>query len=184
PTGTRNGAQIGPVPDSTFDHNALAITAGSGTLMVSNSVFTANGTGIAGGGMVTVTDCSFAGNTAMSSGGAINTGGSLTAANCTFSGNSAGGNGGALFVAGPTAGSKRTFVGNSAGSNGAGGAIDATASNGLTVINSTFSGNAAGMGGAIRAETPFVGLDKVINTIFAGSTSGGNCNGNVTDGGH
>jgi len=51
------------------------------------------------------------------------------------------------------------------------------------VTNSTFSGNNAfaGAGGAINADS---GPVTVVNSILANSTSGDNCSGTFTDGGH
>jgi hypothetical protein len=52
----------------------------------------------------------------------------------------------------------------------------------LTVTNSTFSGNGArGRGGGIAGLS---GAVTITNTIIANSTSGGNCSGIGTDGGH
>ena len=53
----------------------------------------------------------------------------------------------------------------------------------LTVTNSTFSGNSAGDGGGGGISN--VGATvTVTNTILANSTSGRNCSGTITDGGH
>jgi hypothetical protein len=51
----------------------------------------------------------------------------------------------------------------------------------LTVTDSTFSGNTADHGGGIFNDS---GTVTITNTIVANSTSGGNCAGRVTDGGH
>jgi hypothetical protein len=51
----------------------------------------------------------------------------------------------------------------------------------VNVTNSTFSGNSASSGGGI---SNYEGTTTLRNTIVANSTSGGNCNGTITDGGN
>jgi predicted outer membrane repeat protein len=121
------------------------------------------------------------GNTASYGGGIFNNGGTLTVANSTFAGNSAGGAAGGIFnnaAGGTLTVTNSTFSGNSAGYNGGG-----IVNNGgtLTVTNSTFSGNSALSGGGIYSGS---GTVTVINTIIVNSTSGGNCYGTITNGGH
>ena len=115
-------------------------------------------------------------------GGGRGGGGTVTVTNSTFSGNSApsgngggihnGGGGGAVTV------TNSTFSGNSASEDGGG---IASGGSTVTVTNSTFSGNSASSGGGIYNNG---GTITVTNTIVAHSTSGGNCSGAVTDGGH
>jgi len=137
------------------------------------------GGGIYSGGAVTVTNSTFSGNSAGGGGGIYIDVGPATVTNSTFSGNSAtgvGGTGGGIFSGGPLTVTNSTFSGNSAGEFGGGIYIDVGPA---TVTNSTFSGNFAGGGGGIGG-----GAVTVTNTIVANSTSGGNCDGAVTDGGH
>jgi predicted outer membrane repeat protein len=133
-----------------------------GILTVANSTFSgnsaSNGAAILSFGTLTVTDSTFSGNSALF-GGAIGIGrspfgDSLTVINSTFSGNSASGRGGAIYF-------------NSRGT--------------LTITNSTFSGNSAPDGGGI---TNTVGNATLRGAILAGPSSGGNCNGRMTDGGY
>lgn len=148
-----------------------AISNVSGTLTVTNSIFSANRT---------------AGIDSLSGGGAIaNRNGTVSVSNSTFSGNSAlvgGSGGGAIlnvsddgFSSGILAVTNCTFSGNSA-SRGGGIYNGGT----LTVTNSAFSGNSADSGGGINT----VGTATLTNTIIANSTQGGTCAGTITDGGH
>ena len=70
--------------------------------------------------------------------------------------------------------------GNGRGQISSGGGID-NPSGTLTVTSSTFSGNSAYLGGGIYNNGT---LRTVTNTILANSTSGSNCAGTITDGGH
>ena len=155
-----------------FSNNASVGSGGAiynnGTLTVISSTFLDNqpGDGLAGGGIgnfggkVTVMGSTFSGNSASSGGAIHNTarpgpiGGTLKVTNSTFSNNSAEQNGGGINTGG----------------------ADTTA----TISNCTFSDNSAGVaGGGISG-----GIATVSNSIFADSTSGGNCSGGVTDGGY
>ncbi len=124
--------------------------------------------------ILTVSDCTFSGNSAAgtgNTGGAIfNNGGTLTVTNSTFSGNSAG-QGGAISNDGGLTVVNSTFSGNSAGQGG--GAI--FNNDGLTVVNSTFSSNSApsGNGGGIENTVSYSSA-TLKGTILASST-GGNC---------
>ena len=130
------------------------------------------------GGSVTVTNSTFAHNQAATAGGAIATAGnaSLTVVASTFLDNmTTGGNGGA--ISGPTVSvTNSTFVGNQAG---LGGAI--LASSALTLVSSTFVSN-VGTGSSVALSG---GSAIVRNDIMAGGT-GADCNlvaSAVTDGG-
>ena len=122
----------------------------------------ANGYNISGGGIannggtLTITNCTFSGNSAISTGGGIYTlGGSLTITNSTFSDNTAISSGGGIF-----------------------GLFGET----MTITNSTFSGNSAGsLGGAISTVLFTANL---LNTIVANSPSGGNCSAWIFNGGN
>ncbi len=146
-------------------------------------------TGDTSGGTLTVTNSTFSGNSAggEGDGGAINNRGTLTVTNSTFSGNSVpGGNGGAIKNNGTLTVTNSTFSGNSApgGNPGNPGGNGSAIFNGhggmLTVTNSTFSGNS----GSAAIENGTDTVTVITNTIVANSTSGGNCAGSVTDGGH
>jgi hypothetical protein len=67
------------------------------------------------------------------------------------------------------------------GAEGYGGGILSGAIETVTVTNSTFSGNSATVGGGIDNEAGSVSLE---GTIVAGSTSGSDCGGIITDGGY
>ena len=147
-------------------NNAVQIMrVGAGALLTLNNLTIANGTGGGGGlfngGIVTINNSTFSGNSAPGNfGGAINTNSqsTLTINNSTFSGNSAtGGFGAGIF-----------------------------ANSGMvTINNSTFSGNSAG-GGAGAAIHNNDAAPKVTlrNTIVANSVGAGNCNGGITNGGN
>jgi CSLREA domain-containing protein len=137
-----------------------------------------NGGGVSNGGTLTVTGCTFKGNSAQS-GGAIYSEPAfpvpLTVINSTFSGNAAS-SGGAIYIVGTqnivyltVTGS--TFSGNSAS---AGGAIffDSYATG--SVQNSSFSGNSAEKGGGIYVENEVLNIANSIlegNTVDAGGVS-------------
>jgi len=181
------------VTNSTFSSNNSAGGGGAigisstGTATVTNSTFsdngsagtTAGGGGVGNSGMLRVTNSTFSGNRADYDGGGIGSSGAATVTNSTFSGNSSAsttgggggiGNGGTLTVTNSTfSGNRADYDGGGIGSSGTG-----------TVTNSTFSGNSAVHGGGIAAGATLT----VTNTIVAKSTSGGNCTGSVTDGGH
>ena len=123
-------------------------------------------------GVVTLNNLTIAnGHTAAGNGGGVFNNGSLTVSNCTFVGNTAAA-GGAISngaPAGTLAVSNCTFSGNVSA---AGGAIEST--HGGTVRSSTFANNSSGSssaGAAILASNTTV---QVTNSIMAGST-GANC---------
>jgi hypothetical protein len=158
----------------------------AGALVVTNSTFAGNRAGVggaiaSGSGPVTVTDSTFIANRASLSGGAIDNRGVLTIARSTFSSNS-GGIGGAIASGpGSLAVANSTFAGNTAANNG--GAISngiRAGSGSLSVINCTFTANAAPTGGGIANVSPGV----LVNTLLADNDGGGNCFGEIADGGH
>jgi len=146
------------------------------------------GGAVLNGGTLTVTNCTFATNSAgYSGGGAISNSGNLTVTNSTFSGNYAD-HGGAIYNSGTLTVSNSTFSYNSVIFSGAmptlgggGGAI--SNSGNLIVLNSTFSDNVAQYGGA-AISNEYLGSSSLSNTIVANSNSVGNCSGTITDGGH
>jgi hypothetical protein len=186
--------------DTTIDGESLITISGghsvgvfvstTGAKFTVQNLTIANGNNIAsdgygggiynGGGPLTVTNSTFSGNGASYGGGIYNGSGPLTVTNSTFSDNSARSDGGGIINnGGPLTVTNSTFSGNSAGGDYYGGGIY-SGGGPLTVTNSTFSGNSAEFGGGIISFGPLT----VTNTILANSTSGGNCAGSVTDGGH
>ncbi len=109
-------------------------------------------------------------------GGALLNLGMLNVTNCTFAYNSGSQGGGFQNSEGGTAMVvNSTFDGNTAT---IGGGIANFGS--LIVVNSTFSGNGASIGGGIRNA----GTATISNTIIVNSTAGGNCAGAITNGGN
>jgi CSLREA domain-containing protein len=161
----------------------------AGTLTLRNSVIAANwvgniGGGIYNGGTLIVTRSTFSGNSAGGYGGGIYLGASAATTNVTsstFSGNSSANRGGGISSSGTLTVMNSTFSGNSASV--AGGGIDNAAGT-TTVTNGTFSGNYAGIaGGGIYKAGGAVSV-TVKNTIVANSPAGGNCSGDITNGGN
>ncbi|MHB8646798.1 MAG: hypothetical protein ACYDAR_13490 [Thermomicrobiales bacterium] len=140
-----------------------------GTLMVTDSVLSANavrGSIASGGGLyvlsgpqTTLTNTTFINNTAVYNGGGIesnSSGGTLTITHCTFLNNIA------------------LDTGN-IGSSGGGALLTI---NSTTILNSTFSGNAARVGGAI---TNLGGALTVLNSTFASNTARTTFGGGIAD---
>ena len=116
----------------------------------------------------------FAGSGAI--GGSVLNQGTLTVSACTFSGNSNTNStfnlplGGAIYTTGTLTVTQSTFINNTVGGAGEGGSIFVN-SGAATVSNSTFVQNYAGSGGgSIGIET---GSLKVINSTFANNSGGG-----------
>ena len=160
--------------------NGGALSCGTNTLTIKNSIFRNNYASQNGGAInrtsraLTLEDVTFTGNTAGSSGGAIHVwqSGLTLKGDCLFENNSAGDNGGAILVnstndassfttAAPADGSEIIFRGNTAGDNG--GALwvsgPLTLNGGVTFENNTATGN----GGAIYLAS---GTADVINSTF------------------
>ncbi len=198
------------VTNSTFFDNTALGGGGidnEGTLTVTNSTFSHNGNdtffggGIASNGTLTVSNCTFDTNGAGKGGGGIFSEGTLTVNNSTFSNNGGSDGGGILNFDTPSVATvtNSTFSDNDA-LGGAGIASDGT----LTVTNCTFADNISYGGGGISdsgalaisnstfygnsaqtvgADIIFSGTSAVLkSTILAGSSSGGNCFGTLTDG--
>ncbi len=151
-----------------------------GALSVSDSKFDANHSDVYfGGGLenyhgtVTLTDCTFASNTATDGGGVSNFGGSLTANGCTISGNSAT-SGGGVYSSGTATLTKCTISGNSATSVGGGVYNVGTAS----LTNCTTSKNSASFGGGVQNT----GTATLTNCTLSGN-SAFNGGGGVNNGG-
>ncbi len=171
--------------------------ASSGTLNVKGCTFSNNMALQAGGaidsgddggsGAVTVTDSTFSGNSvSYYDGGAIDSGddggtGVLTISGSTFSLNAAPTGGaidnGDFGGSGTMEVSNSTFSENTA--SGPGGAIHNIGPS--TITASTFFGNGAATGGSILATSRSL---TVAASVFAGATSGGECNSTTADGGY
>jgi CSLREA domain-containing protein len=169
-----------------FSGGAIQISSGTGTatLTVTGSLFTGNHTDSTSGGAVdnlggalVARDSTFHDNHAAASGGGImsTNGGTLEVTGSTFSANEAAQFGGAIYTDGEsTSIANTTIAGNSATGEG-GGLVNNSE---LTATNVTFAGNE---GGAV-VDGAF-GTTTVRNSLLAGSLSGPNCDGTVTDGG-
>jgi len=121
-------------------------TVNFNNIIFKNFVKNSFGAAIANEGVLSVTRCTFTGNSAPYSGAIGNTGtGTCTVTDCTFTSNSATNNGGAIANDGTLTVSGSTFTSNTAGSNGGAIASDGT----LNINQCTFTGNNAASGGAI-----------------------------------
>jgi predicted outer membrane repeat protein len=145
------------------------LTISNGSVYYAGQPGTGSGGAISNRGVLTVSDCTFSGNSANGGtgyGGAIYSVGTLTASNCLFSGNTASTNGGAIWedtTYGTTL-TGCTFTGNTAG-NGGGAVYNGGT---LTVNGCTFANNSAYIvGGGIFA-------DLGNNTTITGSIFSGN----------
>jgi CSLREA domain-containing protein len=189
--------QVNPGASLTMDHltlmNGMTVLMGFleencgagifnyGTLVVLNSTFSGNtaenGGGICSLGTLTVNNSTFSGNSAATGGGIANSG-TLNVTNSTFSTNTAEILGGGIYSPQSTANiSNSTFSGNNSNKGGGVSIFQGT----MSITNSTFAGNSATVSGAI---SNFGGTLTLLNSIVAESTSGGNCDGAITDGGN
>ncbi len=124
-------------------------------------------------GALTVSNCTFAANSANNGGGIYGgPGSSVTALACTFSSNAVSAAGGGLSSAATVLVKECTFVGNTgAGGSSGGGAVNATsASLSLILDGCTITGNSAvNQGGGVRQAG---GTVTITNCVVAGNTSG------------
>jgi hypothetical protein len=147
----------------------------SGTVTVSNCVFSSNSADLFGGGLANefggtaiVSGSSFSGNSANSSGGGLYNFETSTVSNCTFNGNSASDGGGILNEPG----GKVTVSGSTFSSNSAifdGGGLDNFGT--VTVSSSTFTSNSAlsGSGGGLINYIGYV--STVIGCTFSSNSA-------------
>jgi hypothetical protein len=161
--------------------------AGAATLTLNDCIITGNVTGNDGGGVCNngtggaaimgVNDCTINKNSATHGGGVCNDGRMkgatlLQISNTTLSNNSAGDDAGAILNIADTKGtatlSNCTISGNSAQTYG--GAISNAA--GLTIANTTFSGNSASFGGSIAIGNPVT--VSILDTVLNAGKMGGN----------
>ena len=119
-------------------------TVSFNNIIFQNFVKNSFGAAIANEGVLSVTGCTFTGNSAPYS-GAIGNIGTCTVTDCNFTGNSVTNNGGAIANDGTLTVTGSTFTSNTAGSNGGAIASDGT----LNINQCTFIGNNAVNGGAI-----------------------------------
>ncbi|MCA9949956.1 MAG: right-handed parallel beta-helix repeat-containing protein, partial [Anaerolineales bacterium] len=181
------------INNSTFSGNPATSGGGglynnsSESVTISNSTFSDNSAANDGGGInsnnagpLTINNSTLAGNWTMNRGGGIynNSSNALTLNNSTFSGNWTTNYGGGIENDGGTVALiNSTFSGNSAGTGGGLDNFGGTA----TLNNNTFSGNSATEGGGIYNDS---GTVTIGNSIIANSTSGNDCGGPITSGGH
>lgn len=154
----------------------------SGSLMAEDCAFSANSANFGGGiysaggaPILTVSNSTFTGNSATSSGGGIYNLGlndkTLAVSNSTFSDNSAGGGGGIYTIGGTMTVSDSVFSGNSAGDESSGGGGISYGNfigsfNLSTVSTTTFSNNSAlGDGGGVRNS----GMLTISNCTLTGN---------------
>jgi hypothetical protein len=125
------------------------MSSGESSLTITNSTFAGNsaewGGGMENWGDVTVTNCVFTGNTARYDGGGMENWGDVTVTNCTFSGNSASRYGGGMSGDSFPTITNCTFADNSAEKGGG----MYTCGGSSTVTNCAFTGNSAEKGGGI-----------------------------------
>ncbi len=184
----------GPVPITIDGESRVAISGGGtggvfkvdiGALASLSGITIENGRGSGGGimnyGVLTVTDCTFSGDSTSIGGGAIFNLGALTVSNSTFTNNNSQ-DGGAIFnlpngsVNATLTVSNSTFTNNSADDAGAifiaGGTV--------AVADCTISGNSAtGFAGGIDNQGTLI----LSNTIVAGNAGGPDIAGSFTDSG-
>ena len=185
--GVFNNGGITTINNSTVTTNSGTNGAGlnsSGTVIVSNSIFSNNvSTGGAGGGgafyinsgTLSVTNSTLSNNTAADLGGGIcNIGATITVSGSTISSNTAS-NGGGIYSQSSFAVSTSTLSGNY--SSGVGGGIDINGGS-ATISTSTISGNTgAGGGGGIcnfsSTSTLIVNDSTLTGNTGSGSGAGG-----------
>jgi predicted outer membrane repeat protein len=156
-----------------------ATSAGVGAFSSAGAIFVDTRT------TATLSNCVVSGNQAQSSGGAIENRGTLSINDCTFDSNAAAGQGGAIRNIGTLSISGSTFSTNNANSGGAIWHSSGSASQTLTVTNSTFVGNsAATSGGAIAADdTSSIGSVTLSHVTVTGNVSAGSGGGVYTNNG-
>lgn len=173
--------------NSAFRNGGGVHNAGAATLTINSCVITGNMTGNDGGGIcndgtggaaiMEINNCTISNNSATHGAGVCNDGrlkGAtlLQISNTTLNNNSAADDAGAILNIADTKGTARlsncTISGNSAQSYGGG--INNVA--GLTVSNTTFSGNSANFGGTIAIGNPVT--VSIGDTVLKAGQTGGN----------
>jgi hypothetical protein len=168
------------VADNNSD-NSYHVVTGSGTdssaILDGFTVTAGNANGsspdrICGAGMSnspgspTLSNCTFAGNSASAGGGMSNSSSSPTITNCTFSSNSATYGGGMRNISSNPALTNCTFTGNSVSGSSFGGGGMFNNSSSPTLTNCTFAGNSASKGGGMfnNSSSP-----TLTNCTFSGN---------------
>ena len=163
----------------------IMIENSGGAVTVTNSTLSANSAEYGGGiynvdGALTISNSTLSTNSTSSGGGIYNRSGTLTVTNSTLSANSAEYGGGIYNIGGTVTINNSTLSGNLATEYG-GGIYNYLGL--LTINNSTLSGNSAtNNGGGIHnagddSGSSDSGIVRVINSIIANSSSGGDCDG-------
>ncbi len=142
----------------------LTLTGGNGT----GVTLSGNGGALFSQGTLTLSRCTFTGNTA-NNGAGVYSSATATVDSCTFSANTGAGSGGGMFSVGTLTMSRSTFSGNTVNNNG--GALLVFASTAM-LENCTLTGNAAtggtaGGGGLFAASA----MPTIKNCIVAGNTA-------------
>jgi predicted outer membrane repeat protein len=131
------------------------------TLTLTSSTFSENSAAVNGAGIFAVTS-------------------TLQISDSTLSGNFAAADGGAIYLKDSTLSLSNNTLSANASDQAGGGIYNVGGT--ITVTNSTFSGNSAALqGGALFND---IGYINMANSILANSPSGGNCSGEIGDGGH
>lgn len=184
------------VENSTFSGITTSAGGGglysqSGTVTVTNSIFSGNRAGDGGGirndGTMTVTNSAFSENTGSASfgGGGIYNSGTMTIENSIFSGNTYNGPGGGISNVKTLTIRNSAFSSNrsTGGSAGGGGLYNSGSSSNMIVANSTFSGNGTTSSGGGGGITVVTGTVKVTNSTFSGNSSGSAGGGGIRNSG-
>ncbi len=156
-----------------FSISSGATVSLSGLSIIDGTSTGPYGGGIASNGVLTVSDCTFTGNSARAGGAISNNAGTVTVLASTFNGNSSTVyGGGAIENFGTTLVSNSTLYGNTAATNG--GAIESSAGS-LTVSFSTITNNQAPAndGGGIAISNS-ANPASIVNTILVGNYATGN----------
>ena len=144
-------------------------------LTIAGGKASGTGGGLDNSGTLTVSDCVFSSNSAFLGGGGLSNDGTVIVTGSTFTGNSALFGGGGFLNGGTATVSGSTFTSNSAGGSGglggAGGGLDN--SRALTVSDCVFSGNSAGGSRGAGGGLNNIGTATVSDCVFSGNSTGG-----------
>ena len=170
---------VGPLSGGVSEGGGL-VSGGTGTVTVQNCAFTGNsatsGGAIYNSGALYISGSTFSSNSA-TNGGAIYSvsGGNITLTNDTFAKNSASAGAGAIQNAATLTVNNSTFYGNSALGGSGGAIVSSDAAANLTANNNVFVNNSAtSSGGAVSdstASTSSVAYNVYYNNLVSGSES-------------
>jgi hypothetical protein len=151
--------------------SAISLTL-TGDVLSYNTAGSYGGALYVSGGTTTIVGSTFNNNSAGQEGGAINNGGgagALTVTNSTFSANSSGSDSGAVRVYnGSLTMTNVTMANNTATNNG--GALYASAGNGVTLTNTLIAGNTGGTYADYNGDTPTLS-GSVVGTSSSGTST-------------